>query len=97
MIKHIVFWRVADSSLAKQYCEGAENLLEQMRSEIKGLIHIELGVDLTRSDTSSDIALYSEFESWEALSDYDAHPIHEQFKKYLGPLRTERRAVDYEI
>ncbi len=97
MIKHIVCWRVDDPSQCQKYCDGAAELLQQMRQEIEGLLHLELAVDQSRSDTSSDLVLYSEFSSWEALSYYDQHPLHQQFKDYLGPYRTERRAADYEV
>jgi hypothetical protein len=40
--------------------------------------------------------LYSEFEDWQALKVYEAHPLHDQFKRLVGPLRSERRVVDYE-
>lgn len=97
MIKHIVCWRVDDAAKSQEYCDGAANLLQAMRDQIKGLKHLELGVDKSRTEMSSDIVLYSEFESWEALAHYDQHPLHQEFKDYLGPLRTERRVADYEI
>ncbi|MAY02783.1 MAG: stress responsive protein [Gammaproteobacteria bacterium] len=97
MIKHIVCWRVDDPNMSQQYCDGAAELLEQMRKEINGLLLLELAVDKSRTDMSSDLVLYSEFASWEALEHYDQHPLHQQFKDYLGPHRTERRVADYEV
>ncbi len=97
MIKHIVCWRVDDPALSQQYCEGAAALLQRMREEISGLLTLELAVDQSRTDMSADLVLYSEFESWEALAHYDQHPLHQQFKDYLGPHRTERRVADYEV
>lgn len=97
MIKHIVCWRVDDPALSQQYCDGAAELLQHMREEIAGLLTLELAVDKSRTDMSADLVLYSEFESWEALAHYDQHPLHQQFKDYLGPHRTERRVADYEV
>jgi hypothetical protein len=37
-----------------------------------------------------------EFDSREALDAYQVHPAHQEFAAFLGPLRTERRVVDYE-
>lgn len=97
MIKHIVCWKVDDAALSHKYCEDAADLLQQMREQIAGLIHLELAADQSRTEMSADLVLYSEFESWEALSHYDQHPLHQAFKDYLGPHRTERRVADYEI
>ena len=97
MIKHIVCWRVDDAPKTQEYCDGADAILKEMREEIQGMLHIELGVDKSRTDMSSDLVLYSEFESWDALAHYDKHPVHQKLKDYLGPLRTERRVADYEI
>lgn len=97
MIKHIVSWRVDDPSKSQEYCDGSAEILQRMRTEISGLIHLELAVDKSRTDMSVDMILYSEFESWEALAHYDQHPLHQQFKDYLGPHRTERRVADYEV
>tara|TARA_R110000772_G_scaffold26400_4_gene68115 strand:- start:2305 stop:2598 length:294 start_codon:yes stop_codon:yes gene_type:complete len=97
MIKHIVCWKVDNAALSLQYCDGAAELLEQMRKQITGLIHLELAADQSRTDMSADLVLYSEFESWDALAHYDQHPLHQKFKDYLGPHRTERRVADYEV
>ncbi|PCJ39286.1 MAG: stress responsive protein [SAR86 cluster bacterium] len=97
MIKHIVCWKVDKPSLSKQYCENAAALLQQMREQITGLITLEVNADTSRADKSADIVLYSEFENWDALAHYNQHPLHLDFKDYLGPYVTERRMADYEI
>lgn len=97
MIKHIVCWKVDDASLCSKYCEDAADLLDQIRQQITGLIHLELAVDQSRTEASADLVLYSEFESWDALKHYDQHPLHQEFKDYLGPHRKERRVADYEV
>ena len=97
MIKHIVSWKVDKPELSKKYCADAADLLQQMREQIEGLITLELNADESRIASSADIVLYSEFENWDALAHYNQHPIHLQFKDYLGPYIVERRMADYEI
>jgi hypothetical protein len=100
MIKHIVLWRL------KEYAEGStkqENAmkvrarLEDMRGKIPGMLKLEVGLNFEGSDTASDISLYTEFESREALDAYQVHPIHMKVKEFLPLVRTERRVVDYEV
>ena len=47
--------------------------------------------------TIPDVALYTEFDSREALDAYQVHPAHQEFAAFLAPLRSERRVVDYEL
>ena len=99
MIRHIVFWK-----LRPEYKQGPavpdaarmELSLGAMRTGIAGLRHIELQRNALESAEGADLVLYSEFDSWEALDAYQTHPLHEDFKKLIGPLRTERRVADFE-
>jgi hypothetical protein len=61
------------------------------------LLYIEGGVDFGRTSDSCDIALYAELESREALAGYHVHPAHEEFKEFIGPRRSERYLIDYDV
>lgn len=100
MIKHIVVWRLKDSAYGNSKDENALLLREKllaMKDKVSGLIHLEVGLDFSKEKESSDVVLYSEFESREALHRYQIHPDHEDIKKWLSEVRFERRVVDYEI
>lgn len=100
MIKHIVMWRVKDREndrSREEYSRVIKEQIDGLRGRIPGLLHVEGGVDFSRSDTSMDVVLYSEFESRAALDGYQDHPAHQELVKVVGPLRIERRIVDYEI
>ncbi|MEJ5263563.1 MAG: Dabb family protein [Ignavibacterium sp.] len=100
MIKHIVMWRLNDSALGKSKKENALELREKliaMKDKVNGLINIEVGFDFSNEKDSCDVVLYSEFDSKEALANYQSHPDHEAIKKWLADVRYERRVVDYEI
>ena len=44
-----------------------------------------------------DYALYSEFESREALSAYSVHPLHLEAKTHFSHLLETRVAADYDL
>ena len=100
MIKHIVIWRLKNREQAQSRDETAAAIkqrIEAMRGKIPGLLHIEGGIDFTRSGASCDISLYAELESREALEGYHVHPAHEDFKAFIGPRQSERYLIDYEV
>lgn len=100
MLKHIVFWRLKPEAHGKPAAENARIIkekLEALAGKIPGLIRIEVGIDIERSDQASDIALYSEFESRAALDVYQKHPDHKAVMPYIAESRVERRVVDYEV
>ena len=100
MIKHIVFWTLQNrenQQSREQTAAAIKEKIEGMRGKIPGLLHIEGGIDFTRSADSCDIALYAELESREALARYHVHPAHEAFKAFIGPSRLQRSLIDYEV
>jgi len=100
MIKHIVLWRLKEGADGHGKAEIARILkqrLEGLRGVVPGLLHLEVGIDFLQSESSSDLALYTEFASREALEAYQQHPAHREFVEFSHNLRTERRLVDYEV
>jgi hypothetical protein len=100
MIKHIILWRLkdfAEGSTKQDNAMKVKSMLEDMRGKIPGLIKLEVGLNFEGSDTASDISLYTEFESREALDGYQSHPVHMKVKEFIPLVRTERRVVDYEV
>lgn len=97
MIKHIVMWNVRGNTPADKL-RGIEQLqrsFASLRGKIPGLIHLEIGVDVSRIDYACDVLLYSEFESQAALDAYGVHPEHLRVKRELADVRTARHQVDY--
>ena len=100
MIKHIVLWKLKDFAEGATMQENAlkvKAMLEDMRGKIPGMLKLEVGLNFEASDSASDIALYTEFKSREALDSYQIHPEHMKVKKFLPLVRNERRVIDYEI
>ena len=100
MIKHIILWRLKDFAEGSTKQENAlkvKAMLEDMRGKIPGLLKLEVGLNFESGDTASDISLYTEFESREALDAYQIHPVHRKVKEFIPLVRTRRRVVDCEL
>lgn len=100
MIKHIVTWKLKDSANGNDKATNAKKIkemLENLRGKIPGMVHIEVGIDYSRTDASFDLLLYSEFESKAALDGYQSHPLHKAVMPFIGEARLERVLVDYEV
>jgi hypothetical protein len=70
--------------------------LEALQGRIPGLTAIEVGLDFSRTDSSSDVVLYSEFVDQESLDVYQAHPEHQALKPFIVEATCARQLVDYE-
>ena len=101
MIKHIVFFGLAENAEGKTKAENAEII----KFELENLVHfipeikkIEVGINAPNAPkTNFDIALYTEFESLRTLDIYQEHPEHKRVSAYIGKVKTSRAAVDYEF
>lgn len=97
MIKHIVMWRLDEAAGDKSAnALKLKLLLEGLNGRIPGLLRLEVGIDFSREGESSDVVLYSEFESRQALDAYQVHPAHAEVVPFVKSVRAERRVVDYE-
>jgi quinol monooxygenase YgiN len=72
-------------------------MLESLATIIPGIITLEVGIDISLTEMSGDIVLYSEFESKDALDNYQLHPEHKKIMPLILEARQERRIVDYVV
>lgn len=99
MVKHIVMWKLNDSAHGATKRENAlkiKQMLESLKDKIPGIIKIEVGIDFSKTDSSADIVLYSEFSNRDALNAYQEHPEHKAVIPFVTEARSERRVVDYD-
>jgi hypothetical protein len=100
VVKHLVLWKLKPEAHGQSAAENARAIketLEALRGRVPGMLRIEVGIDFSRTDSSSDLALYAEFESRAALDVYQAHPEHKAVMPFILEARSERRLVDYEV
>lgn len=97
MVTHIVLWNYIDTLTPEQKIEAGtkiKNDLENLKSIIPGVISLEVKINQMDSSTK-DIALFSEFESEEALKQYAVHPEHVKVGQYIKTATCGRTAFDY--
>lgn len=99
MIKHIVMWNFADQA------EGADKAANLARAQaellalkdlVPGMGAFEAVIGTDPLEHSYDMALYSEFDSVEALKAYATHPDHVLVAGFIRTAATARVAFDYE-
>ena len=100
MFVHIVFWRLTGSAPnGKSKRENALEMkrrFEAMRGVVPGLRRCDLGIDVSQTDESADVALYTEFDSRDAYDGYNVHPLHQDIVGFIRQIKAERRVVDFE-
>lgn len=74
MIVHIVLFKLKEPT-AENVALVRDKLLS-MDGKVPMLKHLEVGVDVIRSERSYDVALYTRFASLEELQAYQVHPYH---------------------
>ena len=100
MIKHIVMFRLKESALGRSKNENLQELkilLESLQEKIPVVKCLEVGINIGKSASASDIALYSEFDDIQALENYRIHPEHVKVVDYIDKVCSERRVADYEV
>ena len=93
MVKHIVLYTLKEGVDKEEAVKLIASVLESLVGKIPGLLHMEI----RRAYVGMDYALYSEFESREALAAYATHPLHEEAKGHFFHLLDKRVAADYEV
>ena len=96
LIKHIVMWTVKEENRIENM-QKMKRDLEALKSEIKEIVEIEVGIDINRSQAAYDLVLYSTFKSLEDLNAYQVHPKHQAVAKNAKNFVTNRTVVDYEV
>lgn len=94
MITHIVFFKLVEFS--PENVQAVQELLLSMQGKIPELLHLEVGIDLVRSDRSYDLALITRFASLGDLQAYQIHPYHaETVVPFVKKVVLSSVTVDY--
>ena len=93
MVKHIVLYTFKDGVDKDDAVKLIASCLEPLVGKIRGLLHMEI----RKAFNGMDYALYSEFESRQALKDYAVHPLHLEAKEHFFHLLQSRVCADYDL
>jgi len=96
MIKHVVCFKLKDNS--EVVCEKTKDVLLSMKTNVKYVKDIEVGIDFLHSPRSYDIHLTVLLENKEALDLYQDDPYHaDVVKQYMNGVSETSITVDYEM
>ena len=93
MVKHIVLYTFKEGVNKDDAVKLIASVLEPLVGKIPGLTHMEI----RGAFDGMDYALYSEFESREALQNYAVHPLHLEAKDHFFHLLDSRVCADYDL
>ena len=94
MVKHIVVYTLKEGVDKEAAVEIIRSQLEPLVGVIPGLTHMEVRQTY---QGGLDYALYSQFESRQALADYAKHPAHLAAKEHFWHFLDQRFCADYEL
>ena len=93
MVKHIVLYTLKEGVDKEEAVKIIAQQLEPLVGVIPGLTKMEI----RRAYQGMDYALYSEFESRQALADYAIHHAHLAAKEHFWHFLDTRVAADYDV
>ncbi len=93
MVKHIVIYNLREDCDKQAAVQEIAQALEPLVGVIPGLQWLEV---CPTYQGNADYALYSEFDSAEALEAYQVHPDHVAAKAIVQKYVTNRLVADYE-
>ena len=93
MVKHIVLYTLKEGVDKAEAVATVAAALEPLVGQIPGLNRMEINAAY---QGGMDYALYSEFESREALANYAKHPLHLAAKEKFHHFLASRYCADYE-
>ena len=92
MLKHVVTWKVKEEN-KQENMEKMKKMLEALVGVIDEIKSLQVGIN--ENGGEYDIILITDFENKEALQTYDAHPNHQEVRKFVRSVVESRVAVDY--
>ena len=100
MIKHIVMFKLKATEGMSEYDNAleAKKRFEDVIAKVEELKKGELVINSADAlESNYTIALICDFDDIEGLNAYQVHPVHVEFAKFIGTVKTERACIDYEF
>ena len=101
MVKHIVLFKLAEEAEGNNKSRNAEIIkerLEALKAIIPYLRKIEVNINSVDAPAGNyDILLDTEFDNMADMKAYAVHPDHLKVVEFIGKVRTDRAAIDYEF
>ncbi|MDR1786625.1 MAG: Dabb family protein [Spirochaetaceae bacterium] len=95
MVRHLALFTLTPEARREGIDAVVEKINESARrmlGEVPGLLVMEVCRNIV--DAPHDIALYSEFDTEDALITYRTHPAHTAHKERVKPYLSNREVID---
>ncbi|WP_460801409.1 Dabb family protein [Microbacterium sp. GXF6406] len=98
-IRHVVTWKLASEDAAERGAQAAEiaRRLNALDGVVPQIASISAGANMLYADANWDVTLVADFDSIEALEQYQVHPAHVEAGAYIKSVVASRVAVDFEV
>ncbi|MGL6202454.1 MAG: Dabb family protein [Lachnospiraceae bacterium] len=100
MIRHICMFKLKNEFDGKSKVENLNKTIElsQALRDIPSVINFEVVTNCAGTpDNNYDISLIIDVEDVESLNEYQKHPKHLEFGKFITEVREGRACIDFEI
>ena len=100
MIKHIVFIKIKGASSDDVKLNDLNTLkaaLDALPAQISQIKKYEVGINISDSNSASDLAIVSEFDSKDDLEAYKTHAEHLKVIDLISSIKGRTAVVDYEF
>jgi hypothetical protein len=99
MIRHVVTWKLAaeDAETRSEQAAEVARRLNALDGVVPQLRAISAGANVAYPDANWDVTLVADFDTLEALEEYQVHPAHEEVVAYVRSVVASRTAVDFEF
>ncbi len=98
-IRHVVSWKLAaeDATVRAEQAAEIARRLNALDGVVPQLRSISAGANTAYPDSNWDATLVADFDSIDALEEYQVHPAHEEVVAYVRSVVSSRVAVDFEV
>lgn len=99
MIRHVVCWKLTatDADTKAEHAAEITRLFGELPALIPEIRSLEVGRNTLFPEVNWDVVLIADFDDADALERYSVHPEHQRVGKYIGQVREDRVAVDFEV
>lgn len=98
-IRHIVLFQLAakDAKTRDEHAAEMKERLEGLVGVVPDLLEMTVVRNVAYEEQNFDVALDALFPDLAALEAYGTHPAHVEVAKYIGTIRSDRAAIDFEV
>lgn len=96
MIRHIVFFKFKPGITEEQKNKLTADL-KTLKDKIPLIKRLEVGFDIGRKPNSYDLVLNTDFNTWEDVEKYSAHPDHVAVVEFIKQICEKHCKVDYKV